>query len=165
MFRTHTLCLVSLRIFSKYTPAKPLDTQAISTAIRPTNWKPADRIFCSESPSDSVGHCGGYNTDDYWLNKVIFIPQEQTTVTQQLNLWICKLLRDCAASVSAGVPAPEWLQPWGRAARATGRSPTSSPAWRQKTVLWWESSTGRWPVWSTTHQNITKYYIILALLQ
>lgn len=71
-------------------------------------------------------------------NNVTFIQQKQTTLTQQLNFRLCSM-----------VPAQERLQPWGRAARATGRNPTFSPAWRQKTMLWWESSAGTWPVWST----------------
>lgn len=43
------------------------------------------------------------------------------------------------------LPAPEWLQPWGAARRATGRDLTSFPAWRRRTELWWESSADMWP--------------------
>lgn len=56
------------------------------------------------------------------------------------------------------VPALEWLQPWGRAGRATGRGPASSPAWRQRTALWWGSSAGTWPAWDAAQASCVHYY-------
>lgn len=118
IFRTHTLCLVSFRIFSKYTPAKPLDTHAMSTAISPTNWPLVVWIFSLESSSFTEGHCGGSNTRKHpsagavW--RVISITSVRTEHIQAADDWI--------------LPAPEWLQPWAGPARSTGWSPTFSPA-------------------------------------
>lgn len=58
------------------------------------------------------------------------------------------------------LPAPEWPRPWGRAGRATGSCLTFSRAWRQRTKLWWGSSTGTWPVrHKNTSDALSKWWI------
>lgn len=97
MFLTQTLCLLSLRIFSKYTPAKPLEQQATSTATSPTTWEPGVSWSFSGVEAESVGHCkshGNINHPYTYIMAYVYTHKQkmamQTHTDQCQSCTVCK---------------------------------------------------------------------------